>query len=290
MTRISQIILKIRVIREIRGLANLQPPTSNLVNDIMNIPGLLLLFIAAILGGAINSVAGGGTLIAFPSLIAFGVPPVIANATNTAALLPGSISSAFAYRQDIPSQRKLLMTLALPSLVGGLIGAVALIAAPEIFGRIVPFLVLFATLLFAGRSLFNRLTKQDGNGDQPVTWAGNIWGVLFQLAVASYGGYFGAGIGILMLASLSIMGLHNIHRMNAVKTVLAAAINGVALIYFIIRGQVEWPLAILMAIGAIIGGYGGARLAKRVNQNYVRAFVVVAGLAVSTWLFLKPLL
>ena len=255
----------------------------------MNILGLIVLFIAAVLGGAINSVAGGGTLISFPSLIAFGVSPVMANATNTAALLPGSISSAIAYRQDIPSQRRLLVTLALPSVIGGLIGAVALIAAPAIFGRIVPFLVLFATLLFAGRNLFNRLSKQDGDTDQPVTWAGNVWGVLFQLAVAAYGGYFGAGIGILMLASLSIMGLHNIHRMNAVKTVLAAAINGVALIYFIARGQVAWPLAILMAIGAIIGGYGGARLAKRINQNWVRGFVVIAGLAVSVWLFIRPL-
>jgi len=255
----------------------------------MNILGLLLLFIAAMIGGAINSVAGGGSLIAFPSLLAFGVPPVIANATNTAALLPGSISSAFAYRQDIPSQRKLLLTLAIPSIIGGLIGAVALIAAPQIFGRIVPYLVLFATLLFAGRNLFNRMSKQNGDVDKPVSWAGNLWGVLFQLAVATYGGYFGAGIGILMLASLSIMGLHNIHRMNAVKTVLAASINGVALIYFIIRGQVEWPLAILMAIGAVIGGYSGARLAKRIDQKYVRGFVVVAGLLVSVWLFIKPL-
>jgi uncharacterized protein len=253
--------------------------------------GLIVLFIAAVVGGAINSVAGGGSLITFPSLIAFGVSPVMANATNTAALLPGSISSAIAYRQDLPSQRKLLMTLLPASLVGGLVGAVALIAAPQIFSRIVPFLVLFATLLFAGRNLFNKLTNPNGAlVEKPVSWAGNIWGVAFQIAVATYGGYFGAGIGILMLASLSIMGLHNIHRMNAVKTVLAAAINGVALVYFIIQQQVNAPLAILMAIGAVIGGYTGARLAKQINQDYVRAFVVVAGLAVSAWLFIKPLL
>jgi uncharacterized protein len=253
----------------------------------MNLPGLLILFVAAIIGGGINSVAGGGTLITFPSLLAFGVSPVMANATNTAALLPGSISSAIAYRQDLLPQRSQLIKLALPSMVGGLLGAVALIAAPEIFGRIVPFLILFATLLFAGRNLFNRLTKPNGSEDQPVTWAGNIWGVIFQLLVASYGGYFGAGIGILMLASLSIMGMHNIHRMNALKTALAAIINGVALVYFILRGQIEWTLAILMAVGAIIGGYGGARLAKRMNQNVVRVFVIVAGLAVSVWLFVR---
>ncbi|MCL5999134.1 MAG: sulfite exporter TauE/SafE family protein [Chloroflexi bacterium] len=255
----------------------------------MDIPGLLMLFIAAVLGGAVNSVAGGGSLISFPSLLAFGVSPVLANATNTAALLPGSISSAIAYREELPHQRRLLITLIPTSLIGGLLGAIALVAAPEVFGKIVPFLVLFATLLFAGRGLMNRLTKQNGNGDQPVSWVGNVWGVLFQLMVATYGGYFGAGIGILMLASLSIMGLHNIHRMNAVKTVLAAVINGIALIYFIIQGKIVWPLAILMAVGAIIGGYGGARLAKRVDQRIVRGFVVVAGLVVSVWLFIRPL-
>jgi uncharacterized protein len=260
----------------------------------MDILGLLGLFIAAMLGGAINSVAGGGSLIAFPALLALGGPAgvtaVLANATNTAALLPGSISSAIAYREELPSQKRLLFTLLPTSLLGGLLGAVALVAAPDVFGKIVPFLVLFATLLFAGRDIFNRITGAGRNGqEQPVTWLGSIWGILFQLAVATYGGYFGAGIGILMLASLSIMGLHNIHRMNAVKTVLAAAINSVALIYFIIQGKIVWPLAILMAIGAVIGGYGGARLARRVNQKYVRAFVVCAGLAVSMWLFLRPL-
>ncbi|HEY3288716.1 MAG TPA: sulfite exporter TauE/SafE family protein [Anaerolineae bacterium] len=254
----------------------------------MNIPGLIVLFVAAVIGGGINSMAGGGSLITFPSLIAFGVSPVMANASNTAALLPGSISSAIAYRSELPSQRKTLLTLAIPSALGGLAGAVALIAAPEIFGKIVPFLVLFATLLFAGKNLMNRLTKVDTT-EKPITWAGGVWGVAFQFMVATYGGYFGAGIGILMLASLSIMGMHNIHRMNALKTVLAAVINGVALIYFIIRGQVDWPLSLLMAVGAILGGYFGARFARRINQNYVRVFVVIAGLAVSAWLLIRGL-
>jgi len=255
----------------------------------MNPLVLVELFIAAVLGGAVNSVDGGGSLITFPSLLAAGVSPVLANATNTAALLPGSISSAIAYRQELPYQRRLLIILLLPSMVGGLVGAVALVAAPEVFGRIVPFLVLFATLLFAGRDVFNRLTKNNSTHDQPVTRLGSVWGILFQFLVASYGGYFGAGIGILMLASLSIIGLHNIHRMNAIKTVLNATINGVAMIYFVIQGKIVWSLAVLMAIGAAIGGYGGARLARKVNQNYVRAFVVIAGLVVSLWLFIRPL-
>ena len=256
----------------------------------MDLPNLILLFIAAIIAGGINSVAGGGTLISFPSLLAAGVPAILANATNTAALVPGSASSAYAYRDEIRSQRRLLLTLFVPSVIGGVLGAVALvITPPEIFNYIVPFLVLFATLLFAGRDLFNRLAKNDSKEEKPVSWAGNIWGVTFQILVAAYGGYFGAGIGILMLASLSIMGLRDIHRMNGVKTVLAVAINGVALIVFIIEQKVVWPLAILMAVGAVIGGYGGARLAKRVNQNVVRGIVIVVGLVVSVYLFSRLL-
>ena len=122
-----------------------------------------------------------------------------------------------------------------------------------------------------------------------MSWAGTVWGVGFQVLVSAYGGYFGAGIGILMLASLSIMGLRDIHRMNAVKTLLAVAINGIALVYFVAQGKVVWPAALLMAAGAVLGGYGGARLAKRVNQSLVRGFVVAAGLVVSAWLFLRPL-
>jgi uncharacterized membrane protein YfcA len=251
---------------------------------------LLFLFLSAVIAGGINSVAGGGTLISFPSLLAAGVPSILANATNTAALVPGSASSAIAYRADLAPNRKLLLTLLIPSLIGGLLGAVALVVTPPaVFNVIVPFLVLFATLLFAGRNLFNRLARVDRQEEKPVTWIGNVWGITFQILVAAYGGYFGAGIGILMLASLSIMGLRDIHRMNAIKTVLAVAINGVALAYFILQDKVVWPYAILMAAGAIIGGYGGARLAKRVNQGAVRGFVIAAGLVVSAWLFYRLL-
>ncbi|MCS7062357.1 MAG: sulfite exporter TauE/SafE family protein [Anaerolineae bacterium] len=256
----------------------------------MDTLNLGLLFVAAVLAGAINSVAGGGTLISFPSLLAVGVPPILANATNTAALVPGSASSALAYREELRAQGRLLMTLFIPSVIGGVLGAIALVVTPpEIFNYIVPFLVLFATLLFAARDLFNRLAQNDAQEEKPVSWLGNLWGVAFQMLVAAYGGYFGAGIGILMLASLSIMGLRNIHRMNGVKTVLAAAINGVALIVFVIQQKVVWPLAVLMAAGAVLGGYSGARLARRVNQNVVRTVVIVVGLIVSAYLFARLL-
>ncbi len=250
--------------------------------------GFVGLFVAGVVAGAINSVAGGGTLISYPALVAFGIPPVRANATNTAAVCPGAMSSAIAYRQDLPSDRSLLTTLLLPSLFGGLLGAWVLAITPDrLFARIVPFLVLFATVLFATRDRFGRYlnAKRDGRGD--VGKPGRIWGFCFQFFVASYGGYFGAGIGILMLASLGLMGLSNIHRMNALKTLLGSLINGTALVYFIIRKLVVWPVALLMTVGTVLGGYAGARLAKRVDQRRLQMFIVVIGLVVSAWLFYK---
>jgi len=246
------------------------------------------LFFAGMIAGAINSVAGGGSLISFPSLVASGVPAIAANATNTAAIWPGSLSSAIAYSRETKPDLALMLTLLLPSAVGGLLGALALvITPPELFDRIVPFLVLFATLLFAGRGLIDRLIKRGPDGDEEVSTLGRVWGFFFQLFVATYGGYFGAGIGILMLGSLSVMGLRDIHRMNALKTILGTLINVLAFFFFALRGLVVWHLAILMAIGTIIGGYGGARFARRVDQNWLRAFIVTIGLGVSAWLFFK---
>jgi uncharacterized membrane protein YfcA len=253
--------------------------------------GFVGLFAAGVIAGAINSVAGGGTLISFPSLIAFGVPSIVANATNTAVVWPGTVSSALAYRQDLTRQRSFLFTLLIPSFIGGLLGAVVLVITPEeIFARIVPLLILFATALFAASDWIKRLIggqETSPRGGEQLNWLSGLWGFGFQLFVATYGGYFGAGMGILMLASLSLMGLRDVHRMNALKTVLGSTINGVALVYFIVRGLVLWDLAVMMGIGAIIGGYAGARLAKRVNQRALRVFIVVVGLVVSTWLFVK---
>jgi len=250
--------------------------------------GLLGLLVASVAAGVINSVAGGGTLISFPSLIAFGVPAIPANASNTAALWPGSLSSAVAYRRDTLFHRDLLLTLLLPSLVGGLLGAVVLVVTPpDIFDRVVPFLVLFATLLFALSDVVARWTGARPDGEERVTTFGRVWGFLFQLFVATYGGYFGAGIGILMLGSLSVMGLRDIHRMNGLKTVLGTLINVVAFVFFAVKGLVVWHLAAPMAAGAIVGGWIGARSAKRIDQRWLRAFITVVGLGVSAWLFVR---
>jgi uncharacterized membrane protein YfcA len=249
--------------------------------------GMVGLFAAAMLAGALNSVAGGGSLISFPSLVAFGQPAILANATNTAALWPGTLSSAVAYSQDTEPYRDLLLPLIIPSVIGGFLGALALVVTPpELFDTIVPFLVLLATLLFAFRDLFTRWLRL-GTGEENVGTWGRLWGFLFQLFIACYGGYFGAGIGILMLGSLSVMGLRDIHRMNGLKTILGTMINVIAFLFFAFKGLVVWRLAAVMAVGAIIGGYAGARAAKRVNPRFIRVFVIFVGLAVSTWLFFR---
>ena len=252
----------------------------------MNLIGWVGLFLAGLAAGAINSVAGGGTLVSFPSLVASGQTEIVSNATNTMAMWPGSLSSALGYRKDTLVQRKLLLTLLVPSLTGGLLGAVILVVTPaDTFKHVVPFLVLFATLLFASQDILPKKFHRDPT--QQVTTLGRTCGFVFQLFVATYGGYFGAGVGILMLGSFAIMGLRDIHEMNAIKTTLATIINGTAFILFALKGLIDWPSALLMSVGTIIGGYTGARLAKRANPRLLRLLVVTVGLLVSAWFFAR---
>lgn len=246
------------------------------------------LFVAAVLAGGLNSVAGGGSFISFPTLIFTGVPAVAANATSTVALWPGSVASAGAYRNELAIRRTTL-ALILVSLVGGFLGAELLLRTPPAtFARLIPYLLLVATLLF---SFGSRLTGclrsrfQKGLGSPILSLLGIT---LIQLVIATYGGYFGGGIGILMLAALSLVGMENIHEMNALKTVLASCINGVAVIAFILAGAVMWPQALLMLVGAIGGGYGGAHYARRLDPRLVRRFVMLVGFAMTIYFFLRP--
>ena len=251
--------------------------------------GLSGLFVAGVIAGSINAVGGGGTLISFPSLVGLGEPEIIANATNTAALWPGSISSAIGYHKDTEVNRGMLIGLLVPSFIGGAAGAfILVITPPNLFKIVVPFLVLFATVVLAGRDALTRKIGQKlAVGEHHTTWAGRLWGFFFQLFIATYGGYFGAGMGILMLGSLSIMGMRDIHKMNALKTPLQAVINMTAFIFFALKGFVAWDTAVVLCIGAITGGYGGARLAKRVNPKLLNASVVALGFIVSAWLLYK---
>ena len=251
---------------------------------------LALLFLAALAAGAINSVAGGGTLLTFPALLAAGIPSVAANATSTVALVPGSISAYWGYREEIGRSRRDLLLLAVPSVLGGALGAfLAVRAGDALFGHLVPWLILGATFLFLIQDPVRRwLDSKQSSRLNPVQGRSfGLGGMIFQFFVAVYGGFFGAGIGILMLAALGFLGQTNIHRMNGLKNFAAICINGVGAATFIFFGRVHWPLAALMAVGAVLGGFGGAGLARRVGQTNVRHAVVTIGLTFGVYTLWK---
>ena len=243
---------------------------------------------AAFAAGLINSIAGGGTLVSFPALLWVGRDPVLANATSTVALWPASLAGVYGFRRELKGGTRTFLLFGAPSLLGGVLGAALLLRTPsETFGRLVPFLILFATLLLAAQEPVSRRLRGDDAGAREPTrawWAG---AVAFQFCVGVYGGYFGAGIGILMLAALGLLGFTDIHRMNALKNLLAICINGVAAAYFILSGAVIWSDVLVMTLAAVAGGYSGARLAYRLGRRFVRLAVIAIGLAMSVSLFFR---
>jgi uncharacterized membrane protein YfcA len=243
------------------------------------------LFVAALLGGTLNAVAGGGTFLTVPTLLFVGVLPVNANATSTLALWPASLASAGAYRSELAEQRPILVQLGVISLIGGIIGAILLLHTPQqLFLHMLPFLLLVATLLFAyGPQVSARLRKptaEPKSTSQFVT-------ITIQLIIAIYGGFFGGGIGILMLSLLALSGMTNVHSMNAVKTVLAFLINGMAVILFIAARIINWPLALIMLAGSLFGGYYGAFFARKIAPAIIRRIVIGVGSAVTAILFVQ---
>ncbi len=250
----------------------------------------VLLFFAAVAGGAINSVAGGGTLLTFPTLIWLGLPSINANATSTVAIWPGTVGTIWGYRQDLRASSPRMLALVFPSVIGGIVGALLLNRTPPaVFDALVPFLILFATLLFMIQEPIRRRLKiSHPESHKSTRWL--IGAMTFQLFVALYGGYFGAGIGILMLAAMSILGLSDIHQMNGLKNFFGGCINGVAAFYFIWARMVYWPFVVIMALGAIAGGYSGAGVARRIGRNAVRRIVIAIGFGMAVSLFVKFIL
>ena len=246
-----------------------------------------LAFLAAFAAGAINFVAGGGTLVSFPALVGLGLPSITANATSTVAIWPGSLGGMLGFRRELRGMEPRMFALVVPSLIGGAVGAMLLKLTPtSVFDRLVPLLILFATCLFMAQDAVQRLLKIGLAFDIP----GRGWfagALAFQLAVGIYGGYFGAGLGIMMLAALSIIGLSDIHQMNGLKNLLALCINGVAAVYFVANGMVYWPDVVVMAVGAIAGGVGGAGLARRLGRLAVRRIVIAVGLVMAVKLMLR---
>jgi uncharacterized membrane protein YfcA len=247
----------------------------------------LVVFIAAFVAGAINSVAGGGTLVSFPALVWIGLPSTVANASSTVALGPGSLGAMWGYRHDLRGLRKSTYSLIVPSVIGGMLGAVMLVMTPTaVFDRLIPLLILFATLLFMLQEPVQRMVKTTGKAHAgSARW---LMGALaFQFLVALYGGYFGAGIGILMLAAFGIMGFTDIHQMNGLKNFLAVCINGVAAAFFIWNGMVSWPHALVMGLGAIAGGVWGAGFARRIGPKAVRRIVITVGFTMAISLLFR---
>ena len=244
------------------------------------------MFIAGALGGALNAVAGGGSFIAFPALLFTGVGPVAANATNTLALWVGVTASGGAYRKHLNISRRVLIPLIVMSIVGGLAGAVLLIKTPaNTFLRVLPWLLLGATLLFAfGKHLTGKISAGISHESSNAAVAGAC---VFELFVAVYGGYFGGGMGIMNLAMLAAIGMTDIHAMNALKVVLGGFINGVATFTFIATGAVVWRQGAVMTAGALLGGYCAAHYAQKLPQSWIRAFVIAIGFAMTIYFFVR---
>jgi uncharacterized membrane protein YfcA len=244
----------------------------------------IFLFLAGALGAALNSVAGGGSFIAFPALLFSGVPPIPANATNTIALWTGATASGGAYRKRLDVPRQVLIPLLTASLIGGLSGALLLLRTPaQTFMRVLPWLTLGATLLFAfGKKI---AAGRRSIVDHQATKSALFGATLFQFLVGVYGGYFGGGMGIVMLAMLAALGMTDIHAMNALKSVMGSVINGVAVVTFIVARAVYWRPGIVMILGAIAGGYLGAHYAQKLPQVWIRTFVVLVGAGMTVYFF-----
>jgi uncharacterized membrane protein YfcA len=249
------------------------------------------LCVTAFLAGVMNAVAGGGTLLTFPSLITALTPmgpqaAALANATSTVALLPGSFAGSLGYRAELYECRRFVVRMLLPSLLGGFLGAWLVGQDTGTFKALVPWLILTAAVLFVVQAPIARWLKAHKPDHEPGP-AMQAALIGFQFLVAVYGGYFGAGIGILMLTALGFMGVGDIHRMNAVKTFLAVLINGASVIVFVWDGLVVWKYALAMAGAAILGGYTGARVARRLPGHYVRYAVIVIGFGLSAYYFIR---
>ncbi len=252
---------------------------------------LVLLFFVAILAGTLNSVTGGGSLLTVPTMIFSGMLPVLANTTSTIVIWPGVAASIGAYRRELAQVRlKLMILLVSTSLLGGIVGALLLLYTPqEIFSLVLPYCLLVAMLLFTFSGLITKRLHVRNIGEQAHLPLLTIIGVaVAQFMIAIYGGYFGGGAGFLILAILALMGMENIHSMNALRVLLGASINSVAVVIFIVANAVIWPQAILMIVGTIIGGYSGAYFARKIEQKWIRYFVMVVGFAMTIYFFMRP--
>ncbi|MGB6055337.1 MAG: sulfite exporter TauE/SafE family protein [Burkholderiaceae bacterium] len=247
---------------------------------------IVLVAAAGFMAGAMNSMAGGGTFFSFPAMLAAGVPPVAANASNSVALWPASLSGAWAYRRELARYKRYLIPMGITSLIGGIGGGLLLLSTRDAtFSLLIPWLLLFATVLFAFSGQLSRwLRGQEGGtpGAGPLALAGH-------LLVSIYGGFFGAGMGILMIASLAMAGHDDVHEINAIKNLLSAVIYSVTITTFVIAGAVSWPFTLVMMATATIGGYAGAAAARKIPALWMRRFIITVGVILTVFYFYKTL-
>ena len=242
--------------------------------------------IAAFCAGAMNSVAGGGTFFSFPALLAAGVPPVAANASNSVALWPASLSGAWAYRRELSRYKRYLIPMGIVSLIGGICGGLLLLATKDaMFSKLIPWLLLFATILFAFSGKISAWLRgpESGKPNNSVT------ALAGQAVVSVYGGFFGAGMGIMMLASLAMAGHDDVHEINAIKNLLSAVIYSVTVLTFVIAGAVSWPYTLIMLVTATLGGYWGATVARKIPAQWLRRFIITVGFVLTAFYFYKTL-
>ena len=255
----------------------------------------LLLFATAFIAGGLNAVAGGGSFISFPTLIFTGVSPIAANATNTTALWVAGLASVRAYRRDLNVERKTMLILSIVSLFGGLLGAILLLyTSGDIFKKLIPYLLLLATCVFILGESFKKWLQSFVGVASPLEDRSNLARsprlinlVIAQFIISIYGGFFGSGAGILMLATLTFFNLKSIHAMNAMKAWLGACMNGIAIVPFLFAGIIAWQQAIIMAVGGALGGYFIANFARQIPSVIVRRFVSIVAISMTTYFFIR---
>ncbi len=245
----------------------------------MELFDIVLLFVAGVVGGGVNAIAGGGTFFTFPAMIASGLDPLTANASNAVAIYPGHAAAVPAYRDELKAAGKPLISRTVVVAFGGLIGALLLLVTGAVaFASLVPWLLLAATLLFAFGPQLSTLSERMKSNSPTVTG-------FVEFALSIYGGYFGAGLGVLLMAALTIIGVRDVQMANAQKNWLAAVITTISVAVFAIGGVVAWPQTITVLLGAVIGGYFGGRLARRVPAKALRVVVIAVGLSLSAYYF-----
>jgi uncharacterized membrane protein YfcA len=248
---------------------------------------LILLFFAGFFGGVLNSIAGGGSFITFPALIFVGIPPIMANATNTFASCAGYMSGTYALRKELTNHKNELLLVIVISLLGGISGAWLLLQTPEaVFRDAIPWLLLFATILFIFGGKINIKLKEMASNSRHASYVGGLLLLAMLFGVSIYGGFFNAGLGIVALSYLALAGHTNINTMNGLKLLISSTVSLIAIVLFIYNDVIAWYEGTIVLCGTLAGGFVAAHISRQLPQKYVRQFVIVASIATTLYFFL----